>query len=265
MKGMPKRRKLLAITLIAVLAAAAWTADSETSFASEDLADGDHFAYVIGYPDGCMRPLERITREEAAVIFFRLLSKEKQNTYCSDGCPFSDLESNRWSWGKIAVLYQIGIIQGDKEGTFRPSAPLKRAEFAAMAARFSSPGNSETNMKIRFPDAEKHWSSQYIEIAAGNGWIRGYGDDSFRPDNCMIRCEAMMLVNEALDRRVDKKGLHKNARQWPDNTEDKWYYEIVLEAANSHEYQRANKPKSTEKWTGIKENPVGEEKSSPVK
>ncbi len=253
MIGLPKRRGLLVIALIGVLAATAGMAGSVTGHAAAELAAGEHIAYMEGYPDGCMRPLERITREETAVVFFRLLSMEIGNPSWMGACPFIDLDRNRWSRNEIAALYQAGIVQGDPDGRFRPSAPITRAEFAVMAARYTGIAESK---EASFPDVENHWSSEYIQTALERGWIRGYGDGSFRPDGTIIRCEAMMLVNEALDRRVDTGGLHEHARQWPDNTKDKWYYEIVLEAANSHEYQRADKPRSTERWTVIRENPV---------
>ncbi len=212
----------------------------------------DHFAYIIGYPDGLVRPLGSITREEVAVIFYRLLTDESRKAYFSVMQPFHDVESLRWSNNEIATLYNAKIIQGDIDGSFHPGTPITRAEFASIAARFDQLMDAEG----RFTDIENHWAKSYINSSAEKGWINGYGDGTFRPNHIIIRCEAMKLINEVLDRRVNSAGLHKDTIQWPDNTIDKWYYEIVLEATNTHDYERANKPKSIEKWTRIKDNPV---------
>lgn len=213
----------------------------------------DHYAYIIGYPDGLVRPLGMITREEVAVIFYRLMTEDSRKAYASTAQPFPDVDGSRWSNKEIATLYNARIIQGNSDGSFMPAKPITRAEFAAIAAKFDMLEEVGEN---KFPDIENHWANKYINSSAEKGWINGYGDGTFRPDNIIIRCEAMKLINEVLDRRVNIEGLHPDTKQWPDNTPDKWYYEIVLEATNTHDYERADRPKSTEKWTRIKENPV---------
>ncbi|MDD2190343.1 MAG: S-layer homology domain-containing protein [Eubacteriales bacterium] len=217
-----------------------------------ELNKTDHFAYIIGYPDGLVRPLGSITREEVAVIFYRLLTDESRKAYFSVMQPFHDVESLRWSNNEIATLYNAKIIQGDIGGNFHPGTPITRAEFACIAARFDQLEDAEG----KFSDIENHWAKSYINSSAEKGWINGYGDGTFRPNHIIIRCEAMKLINEVLDRRVNSAVLHKDTIQWPDNTIDKWYYEIVLEATNTHDYERENKPKSIERWTRIKDNPV---------
>ncbi|HYE67388.1 MAG TPA: S-layer homology domain-containing protein, partial [Anaerovoracaceae bacterium] len=213
----------------------------------------DHFAYVVGYPDGEVKPLGTITKEEVAVIFYRLMTEESRKAYSSTVQPFTDVSSDRWSSNEIATLYNAKIIQGSLDGKFMPAKPITRAEFAAIAAKFDKLEKTQEN---KFSDISNHWAKDFINSSAEKGWISGYEDGTFRPDNSIIRCEAMKLINEVLDRRVDVAGLHKESRQWPDNTQDKWYYEIVLEATNTHDYERADKPKSIEKWTKIKNDPV---------
>lgn len=192
----------------------------------------DHFAYVAGYPDGEVKPLGTITREEVAAIFYRLMTEESRRQYYSASAPFADVAAGRWSNDAIATLYNAKILRGNTDGSFEPSKPITRAEFAAITSRFDE-----------------------LE-GVGKSWIGTYGDGTFRPDNTIIRCEAMKMINEALDRRVDAEGLIQGTKQWPDNTSDKWYFEIVLEATNTHDYQREDRPKSTEKWTKIKDSPV---------
>ncbi len=213
----------------------------------------DHYAYVVGYPDGEVKPLGTITREEVAVIFYRLMTGDSRKQYYSSTQPFTDVAAGRWSNDEIATLYNAKIVQGNNDGTFEPSKPITRAEFAAIASKFDK---LEEVTENKFPDIENHWAKKYINSSALKGWISGYGDGTFRPDNVIIRCEAMKMINEELDRRVNTEGLCSGTQQWPDNTQDKWYYEIVLEATNTHDYQREDRPKSMEKWTKIKDNPV---------
>lgn len=263
MKGIPKSKGLLVIALIVAMITVGGIPITKTSFAASDpssettspqmLSKTDHFAYVVGYPDGEVKPLGAITREEAAVIFYRLMTEESRNSYASTTHPFSDVNGNRWSNKEIATLYNAKIIQGNSNGSFMPGTPITRAEFAAIAAKFDKLEDTKEN---KFPDIENHWAKDYINSSTEKGWINGYGDGTFRPDHIIIRCEAMKLINEVLDRRINIAGIHKDTKQWPDNIEDKWYYEIVLEATNTHDYERENKPKSMEKWTKIMDNPV---------
>ncbi len=213
----------------------------------------DHFAYVVGYPDGTVKPLGTITREEVAVIFYRLMTVESRKAYDATKQPFSDVSSDRWSNDEIATLYNAKIITGNADGSFKPAEPISRAEFAAIAAKFDKLEKTQEN---KFSDISNHWAKDYINSSAVKGWIGGYEDGTFRPDNNILRCEAMKMINEELDRRVDAAGLLTEARQWTDNAPDKWYYDIVLESTNTHDYERANTPKSIEKWTKIKADPV---------
>ncbi|MBR0600230.1 S-layer homology domain-containing protein [Sinanaerobacter chloroacetimidivorans] len=213
------------------------------------LSKEDHFAYVNGYPDGTVKPLDPITREELAVIFYRLMTDECRETYKNTKNFYVDVEPERWSFEAISTLTQANVLNGYGDGTFLPDLPVTRAEFASVASKFDHLENSDTNL---FSDISDHWARKVINSASLKGWINGYGDGSFQPDQPIIRCEAMKLINEVLDRRVDAKGISENAVKWIDNPEEEWYYEIVMEATNSHDYERADKPKSTESWTRVK-------------
>lgn len=258
MKRLQKHRGILLFSLIVVFAAAGMGVD-RTSFASEGLKQEpqvteEHLAYAAGYPDGTIRPLETITREETAVIFYRLMSEEQREALIYTDQPFSDIDETRWSSREITALYHANILKGNPGGVFLPSKPITRAEFAAVAARSGRLEGVTAGSK--FPDAKGHWAEAEIDASTEAGWIRGFGDGTFRPDNTILRCEAMMLINDALDRRVNASGMLADARQWPDNPEEKWYFEIVMEASNSHCCERADRPKSTEKWTKIETTPA---------
>ncbi len=211
----------------------------------------DHFAYVIGYPEGDVRPLNNITREEVAMIFYRLLTDESRNQLLSDTNPFTDMEGHGWSNRAISTLYSAGIIKGYPDGTFRPSDPISRAEFATIAAKFDK---LELNNASKFTDIFGHWAEKYITSSENKGWIKGYPDMTFKPEQDITRAEAMTLINNVLDRAVPEENIHPDAMFWPDNPSSEWYHEAVMEATNSHDY--IFEEDGDELWTGLKANKV---------
>ena len=216
-----------------------------------DLEKFDHFAYVIGYPEGDVRPLNNITREEVAMIFYRLLTDESRNELLSDENSFTDLENHEWSNRAISTLFNAGIIKGYPDGTFKPSDPISRAEFATIAAKFDKLELSSTS---KFTDIFGHWAEKYITSSEIKGWIKGYPDLTFKPEQDITRAEAMTLINNVLERAVPEENIHPDAMFWADNTSDKWYYEAVMEATNSHDY--IYEEDGDELWTGMKANKV---------
>ncbi|MEL7649804.1 MAG: S-layer homology domain-containing protein [Sedimentibacter sp.] len=216
-----------------------------------DLEKLDHFAYVIGYPEGDIRPLNNITREEVAMIFYRLLTDESRNSLLSDYNPFTDLENHGWSNRAISTLYNAGIIKGYPDGTFRPSDPISRAEFATIAAKFDK---LELNNTSKFTDIFGHWAEKYITSSENKGWIKGYPDLTFKPEQDITRAEAMTLINNVLGRVVPEENIHPDSMFWPDIKSSDWYYEAVMEATNSHNY--VIEDDKDELWTGLKPNKV---------
>lgn len=221
------------------------------------LEKGDHSAYIIGYKDGYVRPNRNISRAEVATIFFRLLTDEAREKYWSSTNNYSDVKDTDWCNNAISTLSNMGILKGDKDGRFRPNDPVTRAEFAAIAARFS---DGAADDYADFSDVPKdYWASKEIAKAARLGWIKGYKDGTFHPKSNITRAEAMTLVNRVLERGVDEDGLAKDAIQWADNKPGDWYYYDVQEATNSHEYARTDKPIDGqsfcyEEWIKLKEN-----------
>ncbi|MCR4771181.1 MAG: S-layer homology domain-containing protein [Oscillospiraceae bacterium] len=210
-----------------------------------DLNGDDHFAYVIGYPDGCVHPEAEITRAEAVTIFFRLLKDDVRNKYWSETNSFSDVSEGQWFNHAVSTLAKMGIVSGYPDGTFKPGETITRAEFVALAARFDAAAEAPI---ADFSDISGHWASIEIAKAAANGWINGYPDGSFKPDQKINRAEAMALVNRVLNRDpADPDDLLNNMITWPDNMDkNAWFYLDVQEATNSHTYERVTKP--TEKW-----------------
>ena len=210
----------------------------------------DHYAYIVGYPDSTVRPQNGITRAEVATIFFRLLTDETRNANSTKTNSYSDVAAGAWYNHAVSTLSAMGIVKGDSHGKFNPNAPITRAEFAAIAARFDDKANTTA---VDFSDIASHWAKDEISAAANNGWINGYTDGTFRPNNKITRAEAMTLVNRVLKRLPETaEDLHNDMIKWSDNSDTSaWYYLAVQEATNSHYYDL--KENKHEKWSKLRE------------
>ena len=210
----------------------------------------DHYAYIVGYPDSTVRPQDGITRAEVATIFFRLLTDETRNANSTKTNSYSDVAAGAWYNHAVSTLSAMGIVKGDSHGKFNPNAPITRAEFAAIAARFDDKANTTA---VDFSDIASHWAKNEISAAANNGWINGYTDGTFRPNNKITRAEAMTLVNRVLKRLPEiAEDLHNDMIKWSDNSDTSaWYYLAVQEATNSHYY--GIKENKYEKWSKLRE------------
>lgn len=197
----------------------------------------DHFAYVIGYPDGTVHPNGQITRAEVATIFFRLLRDEVRDGAFTTSNSYSDVAYGKWYNNPISTMSALGIITGYPDGTFKPNKPITRAEFAAIAARFDE---TQSGKSAIFSDVIGHWAAKEIGIAYYNDWIKGYPDGTFKPDQNITRAEAMTMINRVLERKPESPAdLLTNMNKWTDNMDtSKWYYLDVQEATNSHGYTR---------------------------
>ena len=212
----------------------------------------DHFAYIVGHPDGNVKPGSSITRAEVATIFFRLLTEDVRTANSTQSNSLSDVSRGQWFNHAISTLSSMGIVKGNPDGTFDPDAPITRAEFAAIAARFD---DKNTNITSNFSDIASHWAKDEIGVAANKGWINGYPDSTFRPDQYITRAEAMTLVNRVLNRLPEKsEDLLDDMIKWPDNADASvWYYLAVQEATNSHDYSDKSDADKYEKWTKIRD------------
>lgn len=207
-----------------------------------------HFNYVIGYTDGTIRPNNNISRAEVATIFFRLLTDEARTQYDKTTSSFSDIKDGAWCCRAVSTLTNMGIIKGYTDGTFQPNKSITRAELATIIARFAK---LDVNTKT-FSDINGHWAQKSIELAAGNGWINGYTDGTFRPNKSIIRAETFAMINRVLDRQTESVSdllPTSEMNMWSDNlNENAWYYKDVQEATNYHKCDRVG-DSVYEKWT----------------
>ena len=216
------------------------------TYVEVQLEKDDHFGYIVGYPDGTVRPENNITRAEVATIFFRMLKEDSRNKLWSTTNTFSDVQKGNWFNTAISTLQNAGVLDGYSDGTFRPNAYITRAELVKIAATFYG---SAAGMQSHFSDTSSHWANDFIEAARQLGIVDGYTDGSFRPNQYITRAEAMKIINRTLDRVPHKNHLLNDMVKWVDNSDkSKWYYAEVQEATNSHIYIRDGE---FERWVRI--------------
>ena len=213
-----------------------------------DMLNGDdHYAYVIGYSDGNVRPNANVSRAETATIFFRLLNADIRDGNLTAENTFTDVVDGQWCNKSVSTMAKLGIVKGRTAEIFDPNAPITRAEFAVICARFDT---KQTNGNNNFSDISGHWAEAEIKRAAALGWIAGYPDGTFRPNDYITRAQAMTMINRVLCRMPqDEEDLLGSMVVWPDNKPTDWHYLAVQEATNSHDFKR--KGEVGEKWTKL--------------
>ena len=205
----------------------------------------DHLAFLSGYANGTFEPDRNMTRAEVTTMFARLLTEKMaaDQTYSN---TFSDVAKSHWAANYIGYMQQFGIITGYADGSFRPDASVTRAEFAAIASRFER----LTEGTKSFSDVpSSHWAAKYINFAATRGWVNGYADGTFRPNNSITRAEVAAVTCRLLERNADQSYIRSHLselRAFTDVSESHWAYWYTMEAANGHDYTKSG---SSETWS----------------
>ena len=219
----------------------------EATGVPDKLNGDDHYAYVIGYLDGNVRPNANVSRAETATIFFRLLKSDIRDGNLTADNGFSDVANGQWHNKAISTMAKLGIVKGRRADSFDPDASITRAEFAAICARFNTKPVENSGS---FSDISGHWAENEIERAAAFGWISGYPDGTFHPDARITRAEAMTMINRVLCRMPQSESdLLDSMVTWPDNKPSDWHYLAVQEATNSHDFNRQGEV--GESWTKL--------------
>ena len=219
----------------------------EATGVPDKLNGDDHFAYVIGYPDGKVHPEGNISRAETATIFFRLLKADIRDGNLTADNEFSDVSDSQWHNKAVSTMAKLGIVKGRRADSFDPDASITRAEFAAICARFNTKPVENSGS---FSDISGHWAENEIERAAAFGWISGYPDGTFHPDARITRAEAMTMINRVLCRMPQSESdLLDSMVTWSDNKPSDWHYLAVQEATNSHDFNRQGEV--GESWTKL--------------
>ena len=228
---------------------AKWSNDNygpDDTGVSSWLETDEHNAFLSGYPDGSFQADKNMTRAEVAQMFYSLLlDKDVEITK-----SFSDVPADAWYAKAVNTLSSLGMLGGYPDGTFRPDAPITRAEFAAIALAFAyDPASASCSYTDVSTSA---WYYTYVAQATTYGWIGGYPDGSFRPNNSITRAEVAVIVNNMLGRDADESYIDRNADElvsFVDLSKTHWAYYTIMEATNSHDYTSAS---SGETWTRVK-------------
>lgn len=234
---------------------AGWNKDGSAVVSVVDipeLLEGEHhYAYIMGYPEGDVRPYGNITRAETVTMVFRLLKDSVRASNLTETNSFTDVDGDDWFNTAVSTLAGMGIVEGRTETEFKPNANITRAEFATIFARLAE---FDAVAEQTYGDVDRHWAEEHIYEASAYGWIAGYEDDTFRPNKAINRAEAMTLVNRVLKRVPEsKEDLLDGMTVWSDNADTTvWYYLAVQEATNSHDHVMKNE--AYEKWTVLTEN-----------
>ena len=218
---------------------------TENTYKTATLNKTDHFAFLKGYPGGGFAPGKNMSRAEVTTMFARLLT-EQMEANKSYPASFSDVTSAHWAANYIGYMEQFGIVRGYSDGTFRPNAPITRAEFAAICCRFEK----LTDGAAAFTDVPaSHWAAKSIAYAAKRGWVTGYADGTFKPGNNITRAEVAAVTCRLLERSADEAYIRAHLKEMPrvfaDMNEQHWAYWYAMEAANGHDYTKSG---NAETW-----------------
>ena len=226
------------------------TPDDDTEYVPKWLNTEDHFAYIVGYEDGEVKPNNNITRAEVATIFFRLLTDDARAKFWSQTNDYTDVAADSWYNNAISTLSNMGIINGYEDGTFQPNASITRAEFTAIATRFF---DYTAEYDGAFNDVSRSaWYADCVQAAVDMGLVDGYPDGGFHPNSNITRAEAVTIVNRVLNRAPHEDHLldEDEMNVWPDNVYGAWYYADMQEATNSHDYDWIRvSGERVEEWT----------------
>lgn len=220
-------------------------ADPDDTGVSDWLNTDDHLAYLDGYPDNTFQPEEDMTRAEAAQMFYNLLRDQDVDTTVS----FTDVAADAWYAEAVNTLATLEIVDGVGDNRFAPERTITRAEFTTMAMRFCQEIPTGENI---FSDVDQDdWFYDYVVGSIQYGWINGYPDGTFRPNDTITRAEVTTIANRMLGRAADQTyvdGHQNQLRAFPDVTKGYWAYYDITEATNAHTY---TKDSQGEDWTGL--------------
>ena len=219
--------------------------DPDDTGVSDWLNTDDHLAYLDGYPDNTFQPEEDMTRAEAAQMFYNLLRDQDVDTTVS----FTDVAADAWYAEAVNTLATLEIVDGVGDNRFAPERTITRAEFTTMAMRFCQEIPTGENI---FSDVDQ--DDRFYDYVVGSiqyGWINGYPDGTFRPNDTITRAEVTTIANRMLGRAADEAyvdGHQDQLRAFPDVTKGYWAYYDITEATNAHTYTQDSQG---EDWTGL--------------
>ena len=205
----------------------------------------DHTAYLGGYGGGLFGPDDNMTRGQAAQMFYNLLLDKDVPITVS----FTDVAPDAWYATAVNTLASLGIVTGYGNGQFGPDDSITRAQFTTIAMRFAHLDTSGENI---FTDvSEDDWFYEFVVGAIKYGWIGGYPDGRFGPNDTITRAQVTTIVNRMLGRSADEDYVERNIEEltrFTDVPDTHWAYYNIMEATNAHDYDRVS---GGEDWTRL--------------
>ena len=199
-----------------------------------------------------------MTRAELATVFFRLISAEDRANYWTQENRFDDVWLEHWYNNAVSTTTNMGVFNGICDELFAPHQFITRAELAAAMVRLVEVLGLDVppSVTLSFSDIAGHWARDYIQIAASSGWVFGYPNGSFDPNQPVTRAQAAAMLNRLFERVPESvDALLPDMITWPDNADpESWYYLYIQAASNSYIFER--RPGSgLERWISILDAP----------
>ncbi|MEM7579621.1 MAG: S-layer homology domain-containing protein [Mastigocoleus sp.] len=183
------------------------------TYATNAIAIATQKLLVVNYPQATvLEPLRNITRAEvAAMIYQALVTSSLELPIVSPyivnpdtGIPsFNDLKGH-WAEEFIRGLVSMGLASGMDDGSYKPDKPMNRAEYASLIAAAFNPTPKRT-MPTFVDINEKFWAYRSIQIAANSGFVGGFSDRTFRPDNNVQRLQVIVSLVNGLGLSAERK------------------------------------------------------------
>ena len=208
----------------------------------------NHRAYVSGRGGQTFAPNGSLTRAEAAQMLYALMTEQAHKQYDRTSCSLRDVAAGCWYTSAVSTLANVGAISGYSDGTFRPNKEITRAEFVTILTGIYG---EDTTKGMPFSDVGHSWCYDAVATAYANGWVSGYSDGTFRPNQTITRAEAVVILNSVLGRSCDLTYVQANAQaalHFTDITPGAWYYADVIEASMGHTYTELA---GIERWTAL--------------
>ena len=169
----------------------------------------NHNAYVSGRTATTFVPNGTLTRAEAAKLLYELMTAQAHKQYDRSDNGFSDVPAGKWYAVAVSTLANAGAIKGYSNGTFQPGKPINRAEFVTILTGIYG---VNTSKGMPFADVGSAWCHDAVATAYANGWVGGYADGTFHPNQTITRAEAVTILNRVLGRSCDLTFVQANAQ-----------------------------------------------------
>lgn len=205
-------------------------------------------AYVSGRTATTFVPNGTLTRAEAAKLLYELMTAQAHKQYDRSDNGFSDVPDGKWYAVAVSTLANAGAIKGYSNGTFQPGKPITSAEFVTVLTGIYG---ANTSKGMPFADVGSAWCHDAVATAYGNGWVGGYTDGTFHPNQTITRAEAVTILNRVLGHSCDLTFVQANAQvasHFTDVTPGAWYYAAVTEASVGHTFTELT---GIERWTAL--------------